>query len=77
MGQAAAGLGPTVVVSHHHNFKLKLELIAIVDLCRPSDVHPAQVLAAAMRKQQAYLPLQEALRFYSDQGWTIQLASVE
>ena len=44
----------------------------IVDLCRPSDVHPDQLLAAAMRKQQAYLPLQEALSFYSDQGWTIQ-----
>ena len=26
-----------------------------------------------MRKQQAYLPLQEALSFYSDQGWTIHV----
>ncbi len=42
--------------------------IAIADLYRPSDVHPAQLLAAAMRKQQAYLPLQEALSYYSDQG---------
>jgi hypothetical protein len=42
-------------------------------VCRPSDVHPAQLLAAAMRKQQVYLPLQEALSFYSDQGWTIHV----
>jgi hypothetical protein len=55
------------LVSHHH------KRIAIVDLCRPSDVHPAQLLAAAKRKQQAYLPLPEALSFYSDQGWTIHV----
>jgi hypothetical protein len=56
-----------VLVSHHH------KRIAIVDLCRPSDVHPAQLLAAAVRKQQTYLPLQEALSYYSDQGWTIHV----
>jgi hypothetical protein len=56
-----------VLVSHNH------KRIAIVDLCRPSDVHTAQLLAAAVRKQQAYLPLQEALRFYADQGWTIHV----
>ena len=56
-----------VLVSHHH------KRIAIVDLCRPSDVYPAQLLTAAMRKQQVYLPLQEALSFYSDQGWTIHV----
>ena len=33
--------------------------IAIVDLCRPSDAHPAQLLAAAMLKQQTYGPFQE------------------
>ena len=54
-------------MSQHH------KRIAIVDLCRPSDVHPDQLRAAAMRKQQAYLPLQEALSFYSDQGWTIHV----
>jgi hypothetical protein len=53
-----------VLVSQHH------KRIAIVDLCRPSDVHPDQLLAAAMRKD---LPLQEALSFYSDQGWTIHV----
>ena len=56
-----------VLVSPHH------KRIAIVDLCRPSDVHPDQLLAAAMRKQQTYLPLQEALCFYSDQGWTVHV----
>ena len=56
-----------VLVSQRH------KRIAIVDLCRPSDVHPAQLLAAAMRKQQTYLPLLEALRYYSDQGWTIHV----
>ena len=56
-----------VLVSQHH------KRIAIVDLCRPSDVHPAQLLAAAIRKQQTYLPLLEALSYYSDQGWTIHV----
>ena len=56
-----------VLISQHH------KRIAIVDLCRPSDVHPAQLLAAAMRKQQTYLPLLEALSYYSDQGWIIHV----
>ena len=56
-----------VLISHHH------KRIAIIDLCRPSDVHPAQLLAAAIRKQKVYLPLQEALRHYSDHGWTIHV----
>jgi len=47
--------------------------IAIVDLCRPSDVHPAQLLTAAIRKQQTYLPLLDALSHYSEQGWTIHV----
>ncbi len=34
--------------------------IAIVDLCRPSDVHQAQLLAAAIRKQQTYQHLWKA-----------------
>jgi hypothetical protein len=54
-------------VSQHHR------RIAVVDLCRPSDVYPDQLLAAAMRKQQAYLPLLEALSYYSEQGWTIHV----
>ena len=47
--------------------------IAIVDLCRPSDTSPAQLLAAAMRKQNAYCPLVEALRYYVDQGWAVHV----
>ncbi len=47
--------------------------IAIVDLCRPSDVHPAQLLAAAIRKQHAYGPLEEALSSYANQGWVIHV----
>lgn len=56
-----------VLVSQHR------KRIAIVDLCRPSDVHPAQLLAAAMRKQQTYLPLLEALSYYSELGWTVHV----
>jgi hypothetical protein len=56
-----------VLVSQHH------KRIAVVDLCRPSDVHSAQLLAAAMRKQQKYLPLLEALSYYSEQGWAIHV----
>ena len=56
-----------VLISQHH------QRIAIVDLCRPSDVHPAQLLAAAMRKQQTYGPLQEALGQYTEQGWTVHV----
>jgi hypothetical protein len=47
--------------------------IAIVDLCRPSDVHHAQLLAAAIRKQQVYQPLVEALSHYTDQGWVVHV----
>ncbi len=35
----------------------KHKRIAIVDLCRPSDVHQTQLPAAAIRKQQAHQPL--------------------
>ena len=68
MGQAAAGLGyVTVLISKHHQW------IAIVDLCRPSDVHSAQLLAAAMRKQQTYGPLQEAFGQYTEQECSVHV----
>ena len=51
-----------VLVSQHH------KRIAIKDLCRPSDVHPAQLLAAALREQQTCLPLLEALSYDPDRG---------
>jgi hypothetical protein len=56
-----------VLISKHHQW------IAIVDLCHPSDVHAAQLLAAAMRKQQTYGPLQEALGQYTEHGWAVHV----
>jgi hypothetical protein len=47
--------------------------IAIPDLCRPSDVFPLQLQAAAQRKQQAYSPLEEALSYYTEQGWIVHV----
>jgi ribonuclease HI len=55
------------LISKHH------KRIAIVDLCRPSDVHPTQLLAAALRKQRKYSPLLEALCQYTEQGWTVHV----
>jgi hypothetical protein len=45
--------------------------IAIIDLCRPSDIHQTQLQAAAIRKQQAYQPLVEGLSYYTEQGWVV------
>ncbi len=56
-----------VLVSH------ELRRIAILDLCRPSDVLPSQLLMAANRKQHAYEPVKEALSSYTDQGWIIHI----
>jgi hypothetical protein len=47
--------------------------IAIPDLCRPSNVLPPQLQAAAQRKQQAYSPLEEALSHYTKQGWIVHV----
>ena len=47
--------------------------IAIVDLSRPSDVYPDQLMAAAVRKQQSYSCLEEALSAYIDQGWVVHV----
>ena len=56
-----------IFVSH------ELRKIAIVDLCRPSDVHPEQLRAAAIRKQDGYAPLVLALCHYIEEGWTVQV----
>ena len=56
-----------IFVSH------ELRKIAIVDLCRPSDVHPEQLKAAAIRKQDGYAPLVVALCHYIAEGWTEQV----
>ena len=45
--------------------------IALVDLSRPSDVHPGQLQAAGAQKQRKYSPLVEALAFYVEQGWVV------
>ena len=50
-----------------------LKKIAIVDLNRPSDVHPGQLHAAAERKQQTYGCLEEALSYYVEQGWVVHV----
>ena len=58
-----------ILVSH------ELQKIAIVDLCRPSDVHPEQLKIAAIRKQDGYAPLVLApsLCHYIAEGWTVQV----
>ena len=47
--------------------------IAIIDLCRPSDIHQTQLQAAAIRKQQTYQPLVEGLSYYTEQGWVVHV----
>jgi hypothetical protein len=47
--------------------------IAIADLYCPSDIQQTQLLAAAIRKQQAYQPLVEGLSYYTEQGWVVHV----
>ena len=54
-----------VAISHTH------KRIAIIDLCRPSDVHEDQLKAAAILKQNGYQLLVGALQFYVKQGCVI------
>jgi hypothetical protein len=56
-----------IFVSH------KLKRIAIADLCLPSDVHPNQLKAAAIHKQEGYQPLLSALHHYTERGWTVHI----
>jgi hypothetical protein len=51
----------------------ELKKIAIIDLCRPSDASPEQLPAAAIRKQDGYSPLVEALAHYTDSGWIVHV----
>ncbi len=46
-----------VAISHAH------KKLAIIDLCRPSDVQGDQLMAAATLKQRGYSPLLHALHF--------------
>ena len=47
--------------------------IAIIDVCRPSDVHKDQFEVAATLKQDGYHPLIRALDFYTTQGWIVHV----
>jgi hypothetical protein len=58
---------PTGSVSHEQ------KKIAIVDLCSSSDVHPEQLKAEAIRKQDGCAPLVLDLNQYIDKGWTVQV----
>ena len=40
--------------------------LAIVDLCRPADVHPDQLLVAGDSKQRRYTVVVEALEYYTE-----------
>jgi ribonuclease HI len=56
-----------VAISYDH------KRIAIIDLCRPSDVHEDQLEAAATLKQDGYTPLIRALDFYTARGWVVHV----
>jgi ribonuclease HI len=47
--------------------------IAILDLCRPSDVHADQLATAYSRKNASYAPLADALYYYHTEGWEIKV----
>ena len=51
----------------------KAKKIAILELCRPSDISPGQLQAAYERKMNLYGPLVEALGHYSDSGWSVKI----
>ena len=46
--------------------------IAILELCRPSDVRLERLDAAYQGKLAVYEPLRTALGFYTDSGWAVQ-----
>jgi len=50
-----------------------LSKIAIVEVCRPSDVHLERLDAAYQGKLTVYGPLLTALSFYTESGWTVQI----
>ena len=47
--------------------------IAVLEVCRPSDVSPERLQAAYFEKLNIYSPLIEALGYYIDSGWTIKI----
>ena len=50
----------------------KLKKIVVLHLCC-SDVHPEQLTAAAIQKQDLYSQLVKALDHYTDSGWTVHV----
>jgi hypothetical protein len=46
--------------------------VAILELCRPSDVSTDLLQNAYNRKLEIYGPLREALKYYLDSGWAVQ-----
>jgi len=50
-----------------------LSKIAIVEVCRPSDVRLERLEAAYQGKLAVYGPLLTALSFYTESGWTVQI----
>ena len=56
-----------VVVSHSRR------KIAILELCRPSDVRLERLQAAYQGKLDTYRPLLTALRTHIDDGWNVQI----
>ena len=59
---------PDLIAVSHQRRK-----IAIIDLCRPSDVLPAQMIEAHDRKMQSYSPLLTALQHYTAGGWKVEI----
>ena len=47
--------------------------VAILELCRPSDVSTDMLQNAYNRKLEIYGPLREALKYYLDSGWAVQI----
>ena len=47
--------------------------LAILDLCRPSDIHVDQLVTAYTRKDISYTPLVDALFYYEAEGWEIKV----
>ena len=47
----------------------RTQMIAVVDLCRPSYVHPEQLRAAAIQKQDDC----GGLDYYTGRGWTVHV----
>lgn len=59
---------PDLVVISYSRHK-----IAIVDVCRPSDIRLERLQTAFQQKLSTYAPLIAALNFYTQAGWDVQI----